>query len=227
MNAVKDIKQTFFESHTQKIKECVANIADDFYHIGFYLREVKMFEYYRGGGYESFVEYAEKELGFKKSAAYNLIRICEKFGARQGNSLKYWIDPKYKDYNSGQLCEMLSLSPAKQEIVTPDMTVKEIRELKKIEKEVNEVKEEKFQTSGNLKKENSVSAPDEISSNDNKLLMKIDFLNERVKHMEEFQKGLYDLLNEIDKNFNKITKKQMRNSISDFIGTGEITFSEE
>ena len=42
-----------------------------------------------------------------------------------------YLDEKYQDYSYSQLCEMLGMSDEQRRQVRPDMTVKEIRELKK------------------------------------------------------------------------------------------------
>lgn len=41
------------------------------------------------------------------------------------------LQPQYQQFNYSQLCEMLSMSDKQREKVTPDMTVKQIRELKR------------------------------------------------------------------------------------------------
>lgn len=123
---------------TEKIKHAMYDAAKQFVYIGFLLWEVKQYHYYGEKGYSNVYEYAESELGFKKSSTKNFIAVAETFGNRYFHSP--WtrsvlptmtLQPEYKDFNYSQLCEMLSMSDKQREKVTPDMTVKQIRELKR------------------------------------------------------------------------------------------------
>ena len=58
---------------TQKIKKAMFDAAREFVYIGFLLWEVKEYEYHREGGYSNVYEYAEAELGFKRSSTKNFI----------------------------------------------------------------------------------------------------------------------------------------------------------
>lgn len=123
---------------TEKIKHAMYDAAKQFVYIGFLLWEVKQYHYYGEKGYSNVYDYAESELGFKKSSTKNFIAVAETFGNRYFHSP--WtrsvlptmtLQPEYKDFNYSQLCEMLSMSDKQREKVTPDMTVKQIRELKR------------------------------------------------------------------------------------------------
>ena len=124
---------------TEKIKQAMYEAARQFVYIGFLLWEVKQNHYYKEKGYENVYEYAEIELGFKKSSTKNFIGISETFGNKYYNSPyaknailpTMQLKPEYKDFNYSQLCEMLAMSPAKRETITPNMTIKQIREVKK------------------------------------------------------------------------------------------------
>ena len=124
---------------TEKIKKAMYDAAKQFVYIGFLLWEVKQNHYHHEKGYADVYEYAETELGFKRSSTKNFIAISETFGNKYYNSPyarnailpTMQLKPEYKDFNYSQLCEMLSMSPAKREAVTPDMTIKQIREIKK------------------------------------------------------------------------------------------------
>lgn len=123
---------------TEKIKQAMYNAAKEFVYIGFLLWEVQKNGYYREHGYNNVYEYAETELNFKRSSTKNFIAIAEQFGTEDRRSIggiahtrTMMLQPKYEQFNYSQLCEMLSMAPAKREQVTPDMTVREIRELKR------------------------------------------------------------------------------------------------
>lgn len=120
---------------TEKIKKAMYDAAKQFVYIGSLLWEVQTYGYYLNSGYESVYEYAEKELNFKRSSTKNFIAIAMNFGEKE--RVYGYIMPtmtlrtEYEQFNYSQLCEMLAMSPAQREKVTPDMTIKQIRALKK------------------------------------------------------------------------------------------------
>lgn len=119
---------------TEKIKKAMYDAAKEFVYIGFLLQEVKEYEYHWEGGYANVYEYAEAELGFKRSSTKNFIAIAETFGTttRGCDTIHTMsLQKEYSSYNYSQLTEMLSMSAAQREKASPTMTVREIRELKK------------------------------------------------------------------------------------------------
>lgn len=123
---------------TEKIKKAMYETAKQFVYIGFLLWEVQEYGYYSEKGYADVYEYAETELGFKRSSTKNFIAINIKFGSREikngWNTIQQrtmFLQPKYEKFSYSQLCEMLSMSETKRKIITPDMTVKQIREIKR------------------------------------------------------------------------------------------------
>jgi hypothetical protein len=126
--------------YSDKIKKKITDIANDFFSIGYWLWEIKHFNHAAEKGYKDVYEYAEKELSFKKISTHNFIAIVDKYADwSQGSYPKMWIAEKYKSFGYSQLTEMLSLAPDHREKVNPDMTIKEIRELKKqVKKELDE-----------------------------------------------------------------------------------------
>lgn len=77
--------------------------------------------------------YAFLRFGLKKTSTFNLIGIARTF-ANSGKLLKQW-----EAYSYSQLCEMLSMSDEERKKVTPDMTIKQIRELKNVLAKGNEI----------------------------------------------------------------------------------------
>ncbi len=145
---------------TEKIKKAMYDAARTFVYIGLLLYEVQTYRYYEEKGYQNVYEYAEVELGFKRSSTKNLIAINTTFGTDRNGLHTMYLLPEYKDFKYSQLCEMLSMSAAKREAVTPDMTVKEIRSLKKQPESPPDSSKEKIngQTSGQIKQETETVA---------------------------------------------------------------------
>lgn len=131
--AVKDnVNFISLEHATKKIAETFNKVKDDFIYIGFLLWEVNHYKYYESKGYESVVEYAEKELGFKQASTYNFISICAKFSRKtEFGTPSMFLDEKFKDYNFTQLVEIKSLKVDQLDSITPDMSKKQIRDKKK------------------------------------------------------------------------------------------------
>lgn len=110
----------------------IQNIKHNCISLGFHLREMKVCEYYKDLGYSDFMECVEKNFGLDKSAVSRYINLWENFCATDDSGgKKMWIDEKYKDYGYSQLCEMLSLPDEERKEIKPDMTVSQIRDVKK------------------------------------------------------------------------------------------------
>lgn len=95
---------------------------------GYYLKCVRDGELYREAGFESIWEYAEETFGFSASTTSRYMKRNDKFSV-DGNSPI--LDEKYRDFNKSQLQEMLGFNEEQLEQVTPDMTVQQIREIRK------------------------------------------------------------------------------------------------
>lgn len=100
-------------------------MQDCFCTIGFYLRKAHEEQLYKDGGYRNFEEYVQSEYHLSGSSASWLIKINREFSV-DGNSPK--LDDRYRDYSRSQLQELTMFTAEQREQVTPDMTVKEIRE---------------------------------------------------------------------------------------------------
>jgi hypothetical protein len=79
-------------------------------------------------GFSNIEEFAESTYKISRSTAYRLMEINTEF-SKNGNSPE--LADEYKDFSKSQLQELLSLTIEQRETVTPDMTVSEIRNIKK------------------------------------------------------------------------------------------------
>lgn len=104
-------------------------IKKSFVKIGWYLKHIRDNELYLEGGYADINECAAAQLGYSQSTVSRFINICEKF-SKEHNSPE--LDDKYANFDKSQMIEMLPLEESELlEKVTPDMSVREIREIKK------------------------------------------------------------------------------------------------
>lgn len=96
--------------------------------IGYYLKCVHRNELFKEAGYKDICEYAKDRFGFSASTTSRYMTRNDKFSVNGNSPI---LDDKYKDFNKSQLQEMLSLDAEQLEKVTPDMTVVQIREMKR------------------------------------------------------------------------------------------------
>lgn len=127
------------ESYAVRIHNDIKEIRHGFIKLGFHLDEIKKCGYYKDLGYHDFYEFCEVNYRLDKSAVSRYMNVFYKFAEFDifSNTRKMWIAEKYKDFSFSQLCEMLPVSDTKLLAkITPDMTIKEIRTIKKSGKDV-------------------------------------------------------------------------------------------
>lgn len=110
------------------LREKLDNMKMNFIAAGYYMKYIRDNELFREDGYESIWEFAEDNYGIKKSTASRWMAMNDKF-SQGGNSPI--LAEEYRGFEKSQLQEMLYLDGKQIETVTPDMTVKEIREARK------------------------------------------------------------------------------------------------
>ena len=112
------------------IATSIKDIARSFVKIGYYLKYMKEKELYKEDGYRDIWEFAFDTYGISRSTASRYIAINDRF-SEHGNSPV--LAAAYQDYSKSKLQEMLYLTDEQIENVTPEMTVKEIREVRETE----------------------------------------------------------------------------------------------
>lgn len=110
------------------IREKLQNMATSFMAAGYYIRYVRDNQLYHEDGYKSIHEFAADQFGMSPQQVNHCMRINERF-SKDG----YTPIPQetYRKFSKSQLQEMLYLTDEQLTDVTPDMTVKEIRKMKK------------------------------------------------------------------------------------------------
>lgn len=122
-----EIKITF-QNVCQLIQEKQLNMAENYVAIGYYLRKAREAELYKDGGYASIHEMASSEFGMARQTADHCMKINEKF-SEGGDSPA--LEGSFRKYGKSQLQEMLYLTDEQLEDVRPEMTVKDIRNIRK------------------------------------------------------------------------------------------------
>nr|WP_296439667.1 hypothetical protein [uncultured Acetatifactor sp.] len=127
MDAIDRYQDSEYRILDDAIKHAIKRSACDAVRLGHLLRRM-MEEKLWVGYYDSLDSYLRQELHMDYSMACRFEAINRKYsvGGRSGN-----IDEKWEDYSQGVLIEMLNMSPELEAKVTPDMTVRQVREIKR------------------------------------------------------------------------------------------------
>lgn len=110
------------------IKSNIKTAARSFIAIGYCLKQIRNGELYKQAGYATVWDFAKEELGISRSSATRYIAVNDRF-SEDGNSLE--LSGEYQDYNQSQLIEMVTMTGEQLEGVSPSMTVRELREIKR------------------------------------------------------------------------------------------------
>lgn len=122
------------------------------------IAQVNTEELYKGTGFETCAEWAEKFFGFEKTKVSRYIAIVREFHDTtmtdgNGEALDIW-----GEYSISQMIECLALKgdykPLADGRITPDMTVKEIRETIKVMKSIIDIPDEPTETDEPAETEN-------------------------------------------------------------------------
>lgn len=108
--------------------------------IGYNLKKIKENKLYLEGGYKNVYEFAEAEFDMSKAKVVRLIKICTYFS--KGNNSPI-LDKKYEGFSGAQLYELTLMSPEERELVTPDISSRQINRLRKDSKKKKEALAEK------------------------------------------------------------------------------------
>lgn len=122
-----DPKEMGYRDSLDVIKDESIKIQKSFVKIGWYLKHIQDNELYREDGYANINECAAEQFGYSQSTVSRFIGICEKFSKNHDSPE---LDEKYSGFDKSQMIEMLPMSQEQLESVTPEMTVKQIREIK-------------------------------------------------------------------------------------------------
>lgn len=119
----------------EDIKRRLNHLAESFVAIGYRLKQIRDTEAYRQDGYNTIFEFAEKELGLTKSPTSRFMAINDKYSVG-GNSLE--LREEFIGLGKSRLSEMLTMDPEDYVLVTDQTSIKDIREIKRMEKTAGE-----------------------------------------------------------------------------------------
>ena len=126
--------------HVKYLYTDLTDIRKYYIRLGFHLDEFARHSYYTDFGYVTLEDFCQSNLGLDKSAVSRCIGVYREFNAKDdqksgsgiiSKGCAMELSEKWQDYSYTQLCEMLPLSSDQRENVSPDMTIKQIRDYKK------------------------------------------------------------------------------------------------
>lgn len=119
-----------FQEAKNLVDISIRDVKDGFVATGYYLWIIREERLWEDDGYNSFQEFLHCQYQKDKSWASRCIGLYEQFGKQiKFGELPVLADP-YRNYSVSQLIEMVSMTEAQREQVTPEMKVREIREMK-------------------------------------------------------------------------------------------------
>lgn len=136
-------KKVGYQDTLDLIRENIQSSAEAVIAIGYYLKHLNINNLFKEGGYETIWECAKEEFGITRSTASRYMDMNDLYSVNGDSPL---LNEKYKEFNKGQLQELLYL-PAetreqKIESISPSETVKGIRNIVVMEKAKEKAKQE-------------------------------------------------------------------------------------
>lgn len=117
-----------YRESVSAIRDELGKVSQSFIKIGWHLKRIKEGGGYRKDGYKDIYDFAEGMFHISRSAAIRLINLCREF-SEGGDSDA--LDRKYRGFTVSKLVEMLPMGREQRKGITPDMTVSQIRRMKK------------------------------------------------------------------------------------------------
>lgn len=114
-----------YETFKNTLDQKMAETANHFVMIGYLLKEARDTNILAESGYSSVGEFARMEYGLDETKTSRFISICEKYGNGEDRLL-----PQFERYGYAKLSEMLTLPESVTEVLSPEITKEEIREIK-------------------------------------------------------------------------------------------------
>lgn len=124
-----------YEDSIDIIGDEIRSVRKSFVKIGWYLKHIREKEMYRKDGYGDIYEFAQAKFKMSQGTVNRMINLCIEFSVGHDSPE---LDERYMGFDESQLFEMLPMKQDERDVISPDMTVKEIREKKAENKAMRE-----------------------------------------------------------------------------------------
>lgn len=115
----------------QKLRQELQGVTRSFVRIGYALRKIEDGKFYEQDGYKSIVEFAKAEYGLQASTVSRFMAINREYSI---DGYSEHLRTEYAELGRSQLEEMLQLPEADRQMVGPETSREDIRELKRFNK---------------------------------------------------------------------------------------------
>ncbi len=116
----------------KKIRLELLGVKQSFVRIGYALRKIDDGRLYERDGYKSIAEFAKEEYGLEASTVSRFMSINREYSVDGYSEI---LRPEYEKLGRSQLEEMLKLPESDREMVRPETSREDIRELKRFNKQ--------------------------------------------------------------------------------------------
>jgi len=126
-----------YQARKEILKDKLNVVAESFVVIGYQLKKIRDGELYKIDGYDNINDFAKDQYNLSQPTTSRFIAINNKYSL-DGSSPR--LLEQYEGYGFSKLSEMLTLSDDEMKLVVAKTTVAEIKEIKKVKREVeNEI----------------------------------------------------------------------------------------
>lgn len=156
----------------QKLRRELLGVKQSFVRIGYALRKIDDNRLYEQDGYKSVAEFAKAEYGLEGSTVSRFMSINREYSVDGYSEI---LKDEYAEFGRSQLEEMLKLPESDREMIQPEVSRSDIRELKKWNKEAPEQ-----------------GAADDKTELIRKFLEENESVLKELRSAEDFQAGKFD-----------------------------------
>jgi len=115
----------------QRLKQELLGVKQSFVRIGYVLRKIEEQKLYEQDGYKSIAEFAQAEYGLGPSITSRFMSINREYSI---DGYSEHLRPEYAELGRSQLEEMLKLPDSDRQMIQPEASREDIRELKRFNK---------------------------------------------------------------------------------------------
>ncbi len=116
----------------EQLKKDLNGVAESFVRIGYNLRRIEEGQLYRNDGYDTISAFAKAEYGLSPSTTSRFMDINRRYSV---NGYSELLRPEFSGMGSTKLAEMLGLPDGDMEMIRPETTREDIRELKRFNRQ--------------------------------------------------------------------------------------------
>ena len=115
----------------RKLRQELLGVKQSFVRIGYALRKIEDQKLYENDGYKSIAEFAKEEYGLEPSTTSRFMSINREYSI---DGYSEQLRPEYADLGRSQLEEMLKLPESDRQMIQPETSREDIRDLKRFNK---------------------------------------------------------------------------------------------